>query len=163
MSTIVRVELAEPTEHDRMIGKRLIIENQFEHWGSERVEAGPEELGLVEYGKQCSTAITAILANGNIRMGVCNIGDTARLEIVPARYAQLELKLGSEVIPIDHVTVLPQTTGEIWIYDYGETLESIYSKLAKQPTMTYPTTKPSAITRLKSSWAAWRENRQRTS
>ncbi len=119
--TIVRIELLEPKVDNPRVGKKLVLENQFEHPFSRRIEVCSEELGQIQYEQACSPAIAAILANGNLRFGVCNMSDTNRFEVCPARGAKLELKLGSEVKEVDYVVFYNLLSSkEIEIIDYGE-------------------------------------------
>jgi len=70
---------------------------------AKRLEIKSRELGLAEFGKSSSPAVSNILANGNIRLGMCEIGDTNRYEIVPARGAKLELKIRDKVEFVNYV------------------------------------------------------------
>jgi len=119
--TVVRVELLDAKSGNPRIGKRLLVENQFDHPFSRRVEVDSDDLGFIEYGKPSSSGVTDILANGNIRFGVCNIGDVNRFEICRARGAALELKIGSEVRDVEYVVFYNfMDAKNIEIIDYGE-------------------------------------------
>lgn len=103
--TTVRVELQDlysKSKYERK-GKKLIIEDQFNHHSSKRFEIRPNDLGFIEFGKPSSEAVSNILSNGNIRFGMCNIGDTNRYEIVPARGAKLVLKIAKKIGYVDYV------------------------------------------------------------
>lgn len=101
--TTVRIELDEIDSNNERVGKTLIIENQFKHHSSKRLEIKPSELGFIEFGKPSSSAVFNILSNGNIRLGMCNIEDYNRFEIVPARGAKLELKIADKIEEVNYV------------------------------------------------------------
>lgn len=101
--TTVRIELDEIDSNNERVGKTLIIENQFKHHSSKRLEIKPSELGFIEFGKPSSSAVFNILSNGNIRLGMCNIEDYNRFEIVPARGAKLELKIADKIEEVNNI------------------------------------------------------------
>ncbi|MDD2943899.1 MAG: hypothetical protein PHC51_13145 [bacterium] len=122
--TTVRIELAKESDCSLHRGTALIVENQFESGLTQkRIKVTPKDLGEIERGKPSSSAISDIIANGNIRFGVCNIGDTNRFEIIPARGAKLELKLGERLVDASYVVFNTcQTSETVEIIDHGEVL-----------------------------------------
>jgi len=121
MSTKVRVELIDILDENQETGKKLLIDNGIVGRGYKQIEVTAEALGYVKPDEPCSAAISKIVSNGNIRFGVCDVEDTNRFEITPARYAKLEFKMGDEVKPVTHIVFKNfLDTGNIEIVECGE-------------------------------------------